>query len=90
MSHELAPRVGSYGSSPAGLKLAEHRRSASAGVASPLPMRRTVWPDDDSFGPQFLRKIVFGTLPYVFIMAAVLILVGVCPSLTSVLAGAAP
>jgi len=37
-----------------------------------------------------LRKIVFGTLPYVFIMAAVLILVGVCPPLTSVLAGAAP
>ena len=32
-----------------------------------------------------LRRIVFGTLPYVFIMAAVLLLVGVFPQLTRLL-----
>ncbi len=36
-----------------------------------------------------LRRIVMGTLPYVFIMAAVLALVGVFPQLTRILHGAA-
>jgi C4-dicarboxylate transporter DctM subunit len=36
-----------------------------------------------------LRRIVFGTIPYVFIMMSVLALIAVFPSLTSVLSGAA-